>query len=351
MNGSSSPSDNRRGQDLKGCGPFRLRGRSVAPIASALVWAFVSYPSFAEPLSVPQNLRIVERSQIIGLGANVLGNAINRGLTLDLAPHSIRVAFAHGDHDFNVAFAAQNGIGVVFMLGYGEGCQPTTQAGRQCYADRSAGLAQKYGDKAQYYEVWNEWNGNFGPYGGFQENNKRFREYTDLLCKTHKAIKAVRPSAKVAGGVIGGANPEFLTGMLDSGAGDCMDVLSLHIYPYRRDWPGHVAEDAPGSVGAAKLVQVVNDRQALVRLKLGRNIPIIITETGLPVENFPESLMADYLTELYKQAANLPFLEGVWWYYLRDHVRVSGEVSKSGLVRLDGTKRPAFESFKSAARN
>lgn len=335
-----------RHRNFKECGEFeKNRGRFIAAIAALLVWVvFCCATSALAAPQAPQNLRITDQSFIVGLGPNNLSNVVNQNLTKELNPDALRIAFNHGDHDAYVNFAFVNNKTVVFMLGYGEGCPVTTSTGRQCYANRSAELADKYKNKVQYWEVWNEWNGNFGPYGGFSENNVRFEEYTDLLCKTYKAIKAVRPDAKIAGGVIAGANEKFLIGMLSSGAGNCMDILSLHIYPYRKDWPGHVAEDAPGIVGAQKVVQVVTDRNNLVKQMISRSIPIIISETGLPVTNFPESLQSDYLTAVYKELSSL--VEGVWWFILKDFVRADGDIAKAGLVRLDNSKRPAFEAFK-----
>ncbi len=86
-------------------------------------------------------------------------DAAGQAFTKELGAHSVRVGYNHGDHNFGVNWAAENGVGVLFFLGYSQGCNPKTASGRQCYADRSAGLAQKYGNKVQYYEVWNEWNG------------------------------------------------------------------------------------------------------------------------------------------------------------------------------------------------
>jgi hypothetical protein len=244
-------------------------------------------------------------------------------------------------------------MSVLFMLGYGEGIDVKTASGRQAYADRSAQLAQTYGSDVEYYQVWNEWNGGFG-FGGLcgysQPPCNDAAMYTDLLCKTYDAIKAVQPSAKVAGGVVAGANKKFITDMLDAGAGDCMDVLDLHLYVYRQTWPGRVAADAPGWVGADRFIQVINDRQDLVRAKTGRTIPIIVSEAGYHGDTTPasESRQADYIAELYRRALDVPFLEGIWWFQLKQHRRISGSISPHGLVRNNDTKTPAFAAFQAA---
>ncbi len=272
-------------------------------------------------------------------------DAAGQGFLKELGVHSLRIGYEHGDHDFGINWAAQNGMGVILMLGYGRECDVTTESGRQCYADRSAKLTQKYGDKVKYYEVWNEWNGGFG-LGKLGWNKPPANDaamYTDLLRKTYKAIKAVRPRAIVVGGSLAGANEAFLRGMLDAGAGDCMDRLAIHLYVYRQGWPEHVAADAAGSVGADKFIQIVIERENLVKQKTGRTIPILVTEVGFHGAN--EQLGAEYLTELYKRARKTPFLEGIWWYQLRD-----ANKGTFGLLRKDNTKKPAFAAFQAAAR-
>ncbi len=268
----------------------------------------------------------------------------HKAFTAELGAHSVRT-----DYPFQksaIEWAFQNGKRVAFMLGYARGCNPTTESGRQCYADRSADLAQEYGSKVEYYEVWNEWNGGIGLGCNWKEppcNDAAM--YTDLLCRTYDAIKAVEPKAKIAGGAVAGANEKFIRGMLDAGAGDCMDVLSVHLYVYRQNWPGHVDADAPGSVGADKFIQVIKDRQDLVRAMAGRTIPIIVSEAGFHGNN--DQLEVEFVTELYRRAAAVPFLEGIWWFQLKDNPKRG---TAFGLVQSDNTKKPAFDAYQAVAR-
>jgi len=271
-------------------------------------------------------------------------DAAGQAFTKELGAHSIRLGYNHGNHNFGINWAAQNGKSVVFMLGYGVGCNAKTASGRQCYADRSAQLVQTYGSKVKYYEVWNEWNGGFGLGCNWKEppcNDAAM--YTDLLCRTYNAIKAVRPSAIVVGGSVAGANERFVRGMLDAGAGDCMDMLSVHLYIYRQGWPGHVPSDAPASVGVDRFIEVINARENLVRAKTGRTIPILVSEAGFHGAN--EQLGADYITELYKRAQTVPFLEGIWWFQLAD-----ARKGKFGLLRNNNIKKPSFAAFQVAAK-
>ncbi len=268
-------------------------------------------------------------------------DAAGQAFTIELGAHSLRLA--HGDHNFGVNWAAQNGKSVLFMLGYGSGCNPRTESGRQCYADRSAGLVQKYGNKVQYWEVWNEWDGGLGL--GVNWTQAPANDpvmYTDLLCKTYKAIKAVRPSAIVAGGVVTGSSQSFVTGMLNAGAGDCMDMFSQHLYMYAQNRPYSIPPNSSPSFAVTKFIEFMTDRENLIKQKTGRTIPILVSEAGYHGSN--EQLGADYITELYGRAATVPFIEGIWWYELEDSKK-----GRSGLLRSNNTKKPAFAAYKAAA--
>ena len=45
-------------------------------------------------------------------------DAAGQAFTKELGVHSIRVGYNHGNHNFGVNWAAQNGMGVLFLLGY-----------------------------------------------------------------------------------------------------------------------------------------------------------------------------------------------------------------------------------------
>jgi len=296
------------------------------------------------------------------VGLNVQANsgtfdAAGQAFTQELGTHSIRVAYKHGDHDFSVNWAAQRGIGVLFMLGYGKECgSPTTASARQCYTNRSASLARTYGSKVQHYEVWNEWNGGLG-LGKNPACLPTCRDavmYTDLLCRTYKAIKAVRPSAIVVGGAMAGVDIPFITRMLNAGAGNCMDMISVHPYVYfglgtwnPYDVPSH---NSPASVGVNKFVEAITAAENLVKQKTGRTIPIVVTEEGRSDRgrSSEEQLSADYITELYNRAPSVPFLKGIWLFCLEDPPS-DPSAAVLGLLRSNNTKKRGFAAYQAAA--
>ena len=48
-------------------------------------------------------------------------DAAGQAFVTELGPHSLRVGYKHGDHNFGVNWAAQRGIGVLFFLGLQSG--------------------------------------------------------------------------------------------------------------------------------------------------------------------------------------------------------------------------------------
>jgi hypothetical protein len=99
----------------------------------------------------------------------------------------------------------------------------------------AAAVAERYRGRIRYYQVWNE--PNIYPEWGDQPVDPQ--AYTDMLCRTYAALKAVDPSIVVISGAL--APTVSLTGrdlndfiflqrMYDAGAGACFDVLSVQGY-------------------------------------------------------------------------------------------------------------------------
>jgi len=172
--------------------------------------------------------------------------------------------------------------------------------------------------------------------------------YTDLLCRTYKAVKAVRPNAIIVGGAVAWIDITFITGMLNAGAGKCMDMMSVHPYIYSSFGIGNpfaVPHNSPASVGADKFMKSITATENLIRQKTGRTIPIAVTEEGRATRTGSnDQITADYLTAIYNRAPSVPFLKGIWWFCLEDFP--SGAF---GLLRSNNTKKPSFAAYQAAA--
>lgn len=98
-------------------------------------------------------------------------------------------------------------------------------------------VATRYKDRIRYYQIWNE--PNIFPEWGNQPVNPE--AYTDLLCRTYQALKAVDPEIVVIAGALSptiALTPEnlndfiFLQRMYQAGAGACFDVMAAQGYGF-----------------------------------------------------------------------------------------------------------------------
>jgi len=109
------------------------------------------------------------------------------------------------------------------------------------FVNFSVAVAERYKGRITVYQVWNE--PNIFPEWGNQAVDPE--AYTDLLCRTYDALKAVDPNIIVLTGamaatielnnlnIAGGTNLQdfvFLQRMYDAGAADCFDILSVQAY-------------------------------------------------------------------------------------------------------------------------
>lgn len=120
--------------------------------------------------------------------------------------------------------------------------QPSTEAGDMAppallddYVNFAAAVAQRYQGRIHYYQVWNEPN----IYPEWGEADVDPAAYTELLCRTHDALKAIDPELVIISGALaptiemGPRNLNdfiFLEQMYAAGAGACFDVLSMQGY-------------------------------------------------------------------------------------------------------------------------
>ncbi len=107
----------------------------------------------------------------------------------------------------------------------------------QDFVNYAVAVAERYEGRLRYYQIWNE--PNIYPEWGNQPVNPE--AYTDLLCRTYTALKAVDPAIVVISGPLSptvSLTSEnlndfiFLQRMYDAGAGGCFDVMSAQGYGF-----------------------------------------------------------------------------------------------------------------------
>lgn len=239
---------------------------------------------------------------------------------------------------------------LVLILGYGHPRHTPnglvdTPGARQAFGRYAQWVAQRYGKRVKYFEVWNEWNAGMGSTLRPRPEGK-VGDYVALLRHAYPIIKAQAPQSKVLGAGIAGTGQSWFKDFVRLGGLDSLDGLSVHPYVHFKRHEG-LPELSIAWLDWAR---------ALVLQNTKRELPFYVTEIGWPAsegaEGYDEQRVAAYLTRFYALAATRPWIGGVWWYTLLD----DGDDPKDkehrfGLVpRTAGAAhRPAFESLRHMA--
>ena len=113
---------------------------------------------------------------------------------------------------------------------------PTKPGWLEGYANYCKYIAEYFGDRVTYYEIWNEWN--HATMGKTDPNRHGGDYYAMVLAVASKAIRSVNPNAKIIGGAMAGHGEAWMTAMLSydgnndgkSDAMEAMDGFSYHAY-------------------------------------------------------------------------------------------------------------------------
>jgi hypothetical protein len=235
--------------------------------------------------------------------------------------------------DRYMASLQRNGIAPLIVLSfenrnYDGGDTPHSPEAIRAFGRYGTEVLRRYGAQIGTVEIWNEYNGTFckGP-----ATADRAGTYTRLLREAHAQIKSVRPDVVVLGGATAGVPLPYWEKLMQNGALEAMDALSIH--PYRYDAP-------PEGIEAD-----INALQDLVRrYNGGRTKPIWVTEVGWGLQDaargglaIDEALQAKFLVRGYALLLASQ-VERVYWYLLRDY-----EDFTMGLMAADA--RPRLASF------
>ncbi|MSO44288.1 MAG: hypothetical protein EXQ74_03095 [Thermoleophilia bacterium] len=205
-------------------------------------------------------------------------------------------------------------------------------------------------------EIWNEPNIATFWYPQCRRQGNRYvlssaRAYAALLTAAYAQVKAVSPSAIVTGGVTGPVGDSQCT-TADASVGTLtfatelvrhkvpIDAWSMHLYPI-------------GSPLTAYFVPSWKTLPQVTRLvdRLRPGAPIYVTETGYHTSYnryhryfVSETQQAAWLNETVTVAKRYPRVEVAMWFNLQDNPSWTG-----GLLRGNGTTKPAWSAFASAA--
>lgn len=237
----------------------------------------------------------------------------------------------------------------------GSGDEHTPPANPEDYAAFVAGLAQRWGGRVAAYELWNEeddaswWVGAPDPVA-----------YAALLRAAYPAIKAAEPHATVLVGGLTGNDYPYLEALYRAGAKGYFDAVAVHtdtacniVSPYSF-LKGNDERMIPDSFLAFREVHNV-------MLANGDPKPIWMTElswrttsgeceegywAGRKAEGVTDEQQATYLRQAYHCLAQAPYVQVAIWFQLQDQGPIV-----SGLLREDGSRKPAFAAMAEYARH
>lgn len=213
------------------------------------------------------------------------------------------------------------------------------------------------------YEVWNEPDENV-----FWHPGPDATKYTAMLKAAYTAIKAGDPAATVVAGPMTGNDYAWLENLYTAGAAGSFDVVAVHTDTscldrgpdefYREDGrlarftflgyrTVHETMDAHGDGG-----------KPIWMSELGWSStnggPASCTRgmwTGQKPSGVSEGNQAAFLAKAYSCLANDPYVTQADWFTLRDTTGESvDELNHYGLLRTDGTGKPALNAFKAVAQ-
>jgi polysaccharide biosynthesis protein PslG len=230
------------------------------------------------------------------------------------------------------------------------GVQRYPPANPQDYADALAFLAGRYGGRVAGWEIWNEPNLQY-----FFNSENRAADYVKLVRAAYPAAKAADPATWVVAGSLSEAPLNFVEQLFDEGLAGHYDAFSLHPYcgdksPLDPLTPEYVKNSFVSGVRAVH--KILREH--------GQDEPIWLSEFGWTTSTIrnqepwmngvDEETQANYVEQALTKVRDWPWVDVALIYELKDYsANRDDRNSNYGLLRYDGTAKPALEAFRRGA--
>ena len=243
-------------------------------------------------------------------------------------------------------------------------CQPRDMGEYADFAGRAAARYAAYG--VHTWQLWNE------PNIRMFWTDPDAAAYADLFERASRAIRYADPDATIVFGGLAALREsphviearDFLRQVCELGACDEMDVFSYHPYTYPDLPSAPQLDDAAWTriaEGEDSFVSIL-DHYGL------RRVPIWLTEFGAPtggvgiasdgsiprrgsaVDHVTEERQAQIAFDAVVSAVLTPRVKMLVWYTDVDLPEASGKQAHYGLLRADGTPKPAWRQLRKAVR-
>jgi len=261
------------------------------------------------------------------------------------------------EYDKMVAEEDRRGIKTVLVV---TGLPPlASQPDPDRYADFVGALAKRYGARLEAIEIFNEADDRV-----FWPNGPQVGSYVGLLQAAYTAIKQASPQTKVVFSPTVGNNYAFLEEAYKAGAKGFFDVMAAHTDTACLDRaPSEFYRDQ-GRIGRftflgyreIRATMLANgDAKPIWLTEIGWSAARHLCEVGVSAGNKPagvtEELQAQYLSEAMHCLKADPYVEVAMWFNNRDLGDDAKMDNMYGLLRFDGSRRPAYTAFQDYARH
>ena len=262
----------------------------------------------------------------------------------DIEPAPDRWDFAKYDHI--VELLSKNNIKILGLLSYNAVWAAeywNSAPNNFLFTKYARAVVDRYKDRVKYWEIWNE--PDDATYWREQDGMKA---YTKLLTSVYPAIKEADPTAVVLMGGVSKSIAPSLRSIYRYGGKDSFDAVNFH--PFVNPKLPDAQNNFRGiHTGVLKTMEEFGDSKK----------PIWITEVGCPglkqgegqgwwMGKAPtEEEQAVWVKKVYNEALRLPNVEKVFWAFFQDTPNYfKNAVDYFGLIRVDFTKKPAFEIYR-----
>jgi hypothetical protein len=217
------------------------------------------------------------------------------------------------------------------------------------YADAFATMVKRYGSRVAAWEIGNEPNS-----PDYYKSPAPARDYVAIVKAAYRAAKAANPRVTIVAGAVMQSDYEFTEKLYREGIKGYFDAFSIHPYcedrspsdPWLDEWM------------RMSFIRGVPKVRAVMRSH-GDSRPMWLTEFGWSTSTIrnekdngvSEATQALDVTDAIRLAARWDYVKTVIHYNLvNTHEDRSSLYGNYGLLRFDGSRKPAFTAFRNAAR-
>jgi len=214
---------------------------------------------------------------------------------------------------------------------------PASDEAIDAFARFAAKAVEHFGGDDIVWEIWNE-----PDTGRFWAPHVDVAAYVKLAQETCWAMRSVNPRARIVGPAMAGmpgldadSDSGFLGPILQSGAADCLDAVSLH--PYRdRERPPETVLRAYKHLASFMKSNTPKNRKTL---------PVVTTEWGFTLADMGEPEQAAYVLRsfLLNSLAGVPL--SIWYEWRDSGSEQDDPEAQFGLLKQDRTEKLAYKAL------